>query len=464
MKRAWIVIIVVTVVLVSAFSAVVIYSESRTPFGNIWEKPINGYLYSVVTNTNSVFVLSYSANYSLPVTLYYTITKYNLSTGEKKWVSPTIVVSGLDQCNRWLDKGLNLHYYGNNIYFSTINGSRINNFVVYGINASTGQIFMDQKISPQGIIYATMLSFSEVFLRNTLNLAFTEVYYNPRGNGNTSQYFISNEYTLAGSEAVLRSSSNITIDAPYIGSSTSSESILISGNNVIYHLNQLNTTFIQNTSSGRICTLNFTGNPLCISGESLIYSLQNQTNISFFRYDIKNDSVFKILTLKNIISDPRRYEAIVRTLPNHVFGITVTYSEIGPSNLAGAPQNQKNIIFMGINMKGKVIWNVSLAPDSYGTSTRTLGSGNGEVLFYTLPAAYASNSFTSAVTYHTNIMVINTTSGKTVVDTLYKYSVDYPSGKQAFLSPPPFLGVVTFSNNYLIYIIGNNLACTKIGN
>lgn len=439
-----------------------------SPFNNVWEQKIGGQDMYGTTQGGFAYIVSSTTNFS-SYTFYYTVYKLNISSGAELWKSHVITFKELSYVFTLpSNKGPSIYVTDGMVYLasfnctsigdSIINNAKAGNFAIYGINSTTGTTSFCANFTPSSINKDVTFAYSTIFAENRLMVAYIdESYVGGQSSSGYKYNMLFHVDTLQISKNGVNVIAKVNRTLSFIngGWGTGSENIFVSGDNIAYDIISSQQLLWFNCSTYELKEFNATENIIGIHNQYLYYYTMNNKTIQFYRMSIIDPVPTEILTMSNFISNTTS-GIFAQPLSDGGLFIEIQCSGIG-AQIGGVPLIQNNILFMGFSKDGNMLWNISLSPNPYGTFTKILETNNGNVILATKPGALSYQS-----SYHSNILVINETTGKVLINKQYDYYINFPSGQPAMLSPPPFNGIITYSDNYLVYMLGNDVACARI--
>ena len=451
-KKAGVALLIAAIVISSSLLLVETYLY--TPFQNRWTEGVSGQVVSSDIANGSVYVLTAHNNYSAN-TYYYGVYKFNMATGQLDWSSRT------QQINGWAgilmeptNYGSLLRYFNNTIYLMAFNGSGILgtsnansvNFELIEMKANTGKIFHTYNMAPLQNSTSYVFGFTMNMVGRALYLSFVNDSAAYVQQQNIS--FVIYDFLVGNGAPLLLNYSSVIIPS-VSGWGTNAENVYTSGQTIAYCINSLGIAIVHGPNGNGI--LNIPGNVFAFVGHSLYYSNSSSGSLRVGEVaSVTGGYDSNLFEAHQPITGNVSYEYYVETNNAGIFYVVTNAYPYGTFMGGNIPIGSSFERIQAYNSNGTMLWNRSLPTGSQADIVNHEDSSDGDII---ITAMSQSSS---------EILLINNLTGKVKLEIDYHYLINSQTGKSYPFTPPQFRGVLLYSGEDLLYLLGERIAMTEI--
>ncbi len=395
------------------------------------------------------------------LTIYtYRVFAINVTNGNVLWRSVPIELSYEFQAQFQQFRGPEIHYDSGAVYVIGYNYTvpRASGFSLLSFDSASGELIHRQAIRYfwyNTTVYMDSFSTAAVFHNSVMQLTFATLpAYGKNGEAvKNSSSFYSIGYHLSHGIATQFSEVNFSLHNIQNAGS---------GDMGVYSSGDMQATgavwyswlVVENITSGNHRLINLTQGSLSIPGSNIYTADRNGSTISLYSWNFSTNETVRISSLRSgIPSKPDNLLSLkMKALPGPVFALSFTGSPGGN----GSPVTDSH--FMGICSTGKMLWNITVPGDPYGTVATIHRIGKSMVLFTTFPARDTNNRIFCS----SKMVLVDYLTGNLLLSRTYGYGLD-SHGNPFLGGAGQYLGELGQRNGYMVYLYGHNLACTYLG-
>ncbi len=451
-KKAGVALLIAAIVISSSLLLAETYLYS--PFQNTWTEGLSGQVISSDIANGSVFVLTAHDNYSAN-SYYYCVYKFNLTTGQLYWSSKT------QQINGWYgilmeptSYGSLLRYSNNTIYMMAFNGSGILgtsnanrvNFDLIEMNATTGKIFHTYNLAP----LQNRASFAFGFTMNMIGKAlYLGLVNDSAAYGQPTNSSFEIYYFLLGNGAPLLLNYSAIIIPPISGWGANAESVFTSGQTIAYCINSLGIAIIHGPNGNSM--LNIPGKVFGFVGQSLYYTNSSSGSLKVGKEaSVTGGYNANLFEVTQPYTGNVSYEYQVETNNAGIFYVVTNAYPYGVFIGGEFPAGSSFERIQAYNSNGTMLWNRSLPTGSQADVVFHEDSNDGNIIITALSQSSSE------------ILLMNNLTGKVKLEINYHFLLNSRTGTSYPFAPPQFRGVLIYSGEDLLYLLGEKIAMTEI--